>query len=57
MLTFPQSLVQSLLMLDIILDFFLLIFSFSPAVTTALVSFLQSGQNLKGIKIANLKMK
>ena len=57
MLTFPQSLVQSLLMLDIILDFFLLIFSFSPAVITALVSFLQSGQNLKGIKIANLKMK
>ena len=44
--TFPQSLVHSLLILDIILDFFLLSLNFSPAVITSLVSFLQSGQNL-----------
>lgn len=46
-LTFPQSLWLSVVA-DGIFAFFLLALSFSPALTTSLVSFLQVGQYLRG---------
>lgn len=51
-LTFPQSLWLSVVA-DGIFAFFLLALSFSPALTTSLVSFLQVGQYLRGNGDAN----
>lgn len=53
-LTFPQSLWLSVVA-DGIFAFFLLALSFSPALTTSLVSFLQVGQYLRGDCEANGK--